>query len=137
MSLVHALLRIFAYVFHFGLAAFLVGLAAVAYLSNLHNIESGGMTTLTGKDLTNTLLWIGLAGMVAVILAVLNRFRWLFPVYALFIVVTMFRWFFLSGYRFSDGNAFWWGVFLFVLAICAFLASLLELKRGRRYSHRR
>jgi hypothetical protein len=137
MSFVHGLLRIYAYAYHFLMAAFLVGLSVVAYLSGVHNIDSGGMVSYSGKELTDCLLGIGLAGIVVVVLAVTNKFRWLFPIYALLAMITLFRWFFVSGYRFADRDAFWGSVWLFVGAVGAFLASLLEMKRGRKRAHRR
>ena len=137
MSIVHGLLRFYAYAYHFLMAAFLVGLAAVAYISGTHNLDPGGMVSYSGKELSDCLLGIGLTGIVVVILAILNKLRWLFPVYALLAMITLFRWFFVSSYRFSDRDAFWGGVGLFVGAVGAFLGSLMELKRGRKRPHRR
>lgn len=137
MSIVHGLLRFYAYAYHFLMAAFLVGLAAVAYISGTHNLDPGGMVSYSGKELSDCLLGIGLTGIVVVILAILNKLRWLFPVYALLAMITLFRWFFVSSYRFSDRDAFWGGVWLFVGAVGAFLGSLMELKRGRKRPHRR
>lgn len=136
MSIVHALLRLYAYGFHFLMAAFLVGLAVVAYVSGTHNLDPGGMVNYAGKELTDCLLGIGLTGVVVVILAILNKLRWLFPVYALLAMITLFRWFFVSSYRFPDRDAFWGALWLFVGAVGAFLGSLMELKRGRKRAHR-
>jgi hypothetical protein len=137
MSIVHGLLRYYAYAYHFLMAAFLVGLAAVAYVSGTHNLEPGGMVNYSGKELTDCLLGIGLTGIVVVFLALFNKLRWLFPIYALLAMLTLFRWFFVSSYRFSDRDAFWSALGLFAGAVGAFLGSLMELKRGRKRAHRR
>jgi hypothetical protein len=137
MKILHALMRAYAYIYHFLLAAALTGIATVAYLSGVHNINTGGMMSLTGLQLTQCLLGIGLMGIVAVLLAVFGILRFLFPIYAAGAAFTLFRWFFASGYRFGSMEAFQWGIALFVGALGALLCSLLELKAGDRKRSRR
>lgn len=137
MRFVHVLLRTYAYLYHFLLAGFLLGLSVVAYLSGTHSLDAGGMMSLTGQDLTNCLLGIGLLGVTIVLLVIFNKLRWLFPIYALGAVFTLFRWFFSSSFVFEDQKAFEGAAWLFMGAIGAFLCSLLELKRGRPAVHRK
>ena len=137
MKILHALMRAYAYIFHFLLAAVLTGIATVAYLSGVHNINTGGMMSLTGLQLTQCLMGIGLMGIVSVLLAVFGVLRFLFPIYAAGATFTLFRWFFASGYRFGSMEAFQWGIALFVGCVGALLCSLLELKASDRKRSRR
>ncbi len=129
MMILNAALRVYAYVYHFLMAAFLVGLALVAYLTGVHNINTGGMNKMTGEVLTQCLLGIGVTGIGSVILAATGIFRLLFPIYAIGATFTLFRWFFASSYSFGSEDAFRWGVFLFAGSVGAMLASFREFQR--------
>ena len=130
MKILDAALRLYAYLYHLLMAAFLGGLALVAYLTGVHNINSAGMNNLRGETLTQCLAGIAVTGILSVVLAATGIFRFLFPIYAVGAAFTIFRWFFASGYSFRDQGAFAWGVWLFLGALGAMLASFLELKRG-------
>ncbi len=127
MRILHAMMRAYAYAYHFLTALFLLGIAVVTYLGGKHTIDTGGMTDMTGEPLTRALLGIGLGGIVCVILAILGRFRWLFTIYAACAMVTMFRWFFLSSYRFENADAFQGAIWLFVGSVGAFLCSFPKM----------
>jgi hypothetical protein len=129
MRIVDALLRGYAYLYHFLMAAFLTGIALVAYLTGTHNINTGGMNQMTGVELTNCLLGIGLTGLLGVVLGATGIFRYLFPIYATGAAFTLFRWFFASAYRFDSQEAFQAGVLLFAGAVGAMLASWTEFRR--------
>lgn len=131
MRILHALMRAYAYLYHFILAALLAGIALVAYLTGVHNINTGGMTTIAGKDLSQLLLGMGILGMVLVILAILGIARWLFPLYAIGIAILMFRWLFMSPYSFSGGGEFRGAILLFLGAFLAMLFSFLEFRSRR------
>jgi hypothetical protein len=132
MKVLHALMRAYAYLFHLGNALFLTGLAGVAYLTGTHNLNSGGMVSYSGKELTQCLLGIGLTGIVCVLAGVTGKLKWLFPVYAIGAAFTMFRWFFTSGYHFGSQEAFQWGVAFFAGAIGAMLCSFLDFKTSKK-----
>lgn len=131
MQILHALFRAYAYVYYFVLAAFLAGIALVAYLTGVHNINTGGMTTVTGETLSRMLLAIGVVGIATVLLALLGIVRWLFPLFAIAAVVTMFRWLFLSPYSFGSAESFRLAILLFLGAIVAMLCSFLEFKNRK------
>ncbi len=127
----HALMRSFAYLYFAGISAFLAGIALVAYFSGFHTLNSGGMMSQTGEDLSRLLLGIGGMGLITILLAVLGKLRWLFSLYAIAITIMMFRWLFLSSYTFESPDAFWMGVLLFGGAIIATLFSLVTLRSSR------
>lgn len=139
MKALNALLRWFAYIYFFLLSALLVGLALVAYQSGMHNINTGGMTSVTGEPLSRLLMAIGLAGIVIVNLAIFGKLRWLLPVFAILAVVTMFRCLFLSSFRFESVSSFRTAVLLFLGGIVAAAGTVLRkpAHRGVRHSARK
>ena len=139
MKALNALLRWYAYIYFFLLSAFLVGVAVVAYQSGTHNINTGGMISVTGEPLSRLLLAIGLAGIVAVNLAIFGKLRWLLPVFAVVAVITMFRCLFLSSYRFESVSSFRTGVLFFLAGIIAAACTFLRkpAQHGVRHSARK
>ena len=130
MKALNALLRWYAYIYFFLVSAFLVGVAVVAYESGTHNINTGGMTSVTGEPLSRLLIVIGLAGILAVNLAIFGKLRWLLPAFAILAVLTMFRCLFLSSYRFESVSSFRTAVLFFLGGILAAGFSFLR-KPGR------
>jgi hypothetical protein len=127
------LLRIGAYVFHLLLSLFLLGLGIAGLLSGEESLRLG-MLPWEGAALTRAMLILGAAGIVCTILAMIGKLRWLFPLWALFVLVMMLRGFFLSAYSFADPGQFKFDVWLTVATLIAFLASLTLL--GRRPARR-
>lgn len=125
------LLRICAYIFHFVLCLFLFGAGIVAAAGGEDNLELG-MLPWQGAALTRATLILGAVGIICVVLAVTGIARWLFPVWALFVLVMMFRGFFLSSYSFGGADQFKLDVWLTVGALVAFLASLSLFRRRPR-----
>ena len=125
------LLRIGAYLFHFLLGLFLMALG-IAGWSNRPNNLTLGMLPWKGDTLTWAILMLGAAGIICVLLAIGGAVRWLFPLWALFVFVMMFRGFFLTGYAFPDKGEFHAAVWLTSIAFLAFLASLSLLGRKQR-----
>jgi hypothetical protein len=68
-----------------------------------------------------------------VILAITGKLRWLFPLWAGFVLVMMFRGFFLSSYSFADAGEFKFDVWLTAGALLAFLVSLSLFGRAKKY----
>jgi hypothetical protein len=139
MKAINPLLRWYAYIYFFLLSAFLTGIALVAYKSGLHNINTGGMTTVTGEPLTRLLMAIGLCGILAVVLAIAGKFRWLLQAFGVLAVVTMFRCLFVSSYRFESSSAFQIAIWLFLAAIVAAACTFLSkpVLHGVRHSARK
>lgn len=124
------LLRIGAYLFHLLLGLFLIALGIAGWANGPGNLKLG-MLPWKGPSLTWAVLALGIAGIVCVLLAVTGTSRWLFPLWALFVFVMMFRGFFLTGYPFADKGEFHSAIWLTSGAFVAFLASLSLLKRRK------
>jgi hypothetical protein len=117
------LLRVCGYIYHVVLCLFLLGLAIVGPASGQSNLKLA-MLPWEGQALARAVIIMGLVGIVCVLLAVTGKLRWLFPFWALFVFVMMFRGFFLSSYSFSDAGQFKFDVWLTAGALVVFLVSL-------------
>ncbi len=127
------LLRIFAYLYELALSLFLLGLGMIALIGGQHTLKLG-MLPWENEALTRNILILGAAGLVCVLIAG-SRMRWIFPLWCLFVLVMMFRGFFLSSYRFEDASHFRFAVWLTMGALLAFLGGMTVLGgrgRGRR-----
>ena len=117
------LLRVGAYLYHLLLALFLLGLGVFVSSGGQHNLKLG-MLPWEGAALTQAILILGAVGTICVLLAIVGKLRWLFVLWTLFVLVMMFRGFFLSSYSFADAAQFKFDVWLTVSALLAFLVSL-------------
>ena len=126
------ILRVYSYLYHLVLCLFLLGLAVVAMNSSstLH-LE---MLPWSGSDLVSWLLWGSMAGILSIVLAITGIFRFLFPLWALTVLVMMVRGFLLKSYTFEGKPDFVNVLWLIGGAVLAFLASLtlLRARRSRR-----
>ena len=130
MRIVALLLRFYSYIFEFLLSLGLLILGIIGATSN--NGLSLDMLPWTGAALTHWLTGLGIIGLVCTILAILNWFRFLFPLWALFVVIMLFRAYVLSPYTFSGPAGFKQAVVFFLLAVIAFIGSLFEFGRRER-----
>ena len=126
------ILRVYSYLFHLVLCLFLLGVSIVAMTSP--STLKLSMLPWSGADLTTWLLWGSLAGILSVILAITGVFRFLFPIWALVVLVLMFQGFILKPYTFEGKPDFYNVLLLIGGALLAFLASLtlLGARRSRR-----
>lgn len=126
------ILRVYSYLYHLILSLFLIGLAIVAM--NSSSTLSLEMLPWSGSSLTSWLLWGGLAGILSIVLAVTGVFRFLFPVWALVVLVMMVRGFIIKPYTFEGKPDFVSVLWLIAGALLAFVASLtlLRARRSRR-----
>jgi hypothetical protein len=120
----------FSYLYHFVLSLFLMGVAIVAMSSS--NTLRLDMLPWTGSELTSWLFWGGLAGLIVVTLAVTGIFRYLFPLWALVVLVMMVRGYLLRPYKFSGEGDFYRVLLLIFGALLAFLASLTLFRVKKR-----
>jgi hypothetical protein len=127
-----SILRACAYIYHFVLCLFLLGLG-IAGMSNSPNSLKLPMLPWEGAALTRAVAILGAVGIVCVILAITGKLRWLFPLWAGFVLVMMFRGFFLSSYTFADAGDFKFDVWLTAGALLAFLVSLSLFARAKKY----
>ena len=134
LKLTGTILRIYSYLYHLILGLFLTALGGLTLASGHHNLNLG-MLPWKGASLTWWVFGLGLAGIVFVVLAVTNLFRFAFPLWCLFVAILMIRGFFLSfGYVFSGPDQFRAIVWLTIGAFGAFLSSLpLFQRRTGRY----
>ena len=124
------ILRVYSYLFHLALCLFLLGMTIIAMMSTAtFKLES---LPWTGDELEQWLLWGSLAGLLSIILAVTGIFRYLFPVWALVVVVMMIRGYLLQPYTFGGTDPFYRTLGLIGAALLAFLASLTVFKRRKR-----
>ncbi len=126
------ILRVYSYLYHLILCLFLLGMSVIA-------MRSTGRLKLdalpwTGDDLVQWMLWGSLAGILSIILAVTGIFRYLFPVWALVVLVMLIRGYLLQPYTFAGKDPFYQTLWLIGGALLAFLASmtLFRSKRKRR-----
>ncbi len=124
MKLIGAILLIYSYLYHFVLGLILTAIASLALASGQHNLNLP-MLPWKGAQLTHWTLFLGIAAIICVVLAVTNLFRYLFPIWCVIVVWLMLRGFFIAGsYTFSGPGNFRAIAWLFIGAIVAFLASL-------------
>jgi hypothetical protein len=124
------LLRFYSYLFHLAVSFFFLGLGVVSATSSvpLHLDPIG----LPPEKATVGVFVLAILGFVSTVLAFTGTFRWLFPLWAAFVVWLMIKGFFLSALTFSDASSFEWALLITVCAIVAFFGSLGTLKgRGR------
>ena len=124
------MLRLYSYLYHFVLALFLLGLALVALLSS--NTLRLPILPWQGDEATQWLLWGSIVGIVSIILAVTGIFRYLFPLWALAVLVLMVRGYLLQPVPFSGPDEFQRVLLLIGGALIAFLASLTLFTMNRR-----
>jgi hypothetical protein len=126
------LLRICGYIYHLALCLFLLGLGIMGPASGQNNLKLA-MLPWEGAALTRAVTILGVVGIICVLLAMAGKLRWLFPLWALFVFVMMFRGFFLSSYSFADAGQFKFDVWLTIGALIIFLVSLSLFGRAKKY----
>ena len=112
MSVIGMIVKIYSYLFHLVLAAFMTGLAVLAFSTGMHNLQLD-MLPWSGMTLSWWLLGLGLAGLATIALAVLGTLRVLFLVWTVAVVALMIRGFFFSPYTFGG----WEGLRMILLLV--------------------
>jgi hypothetical protein len=85
----------------------------------------------TGASLTHWLTGLGLIGLVCTLLAMTGRLRFLFPLWALAVVVLLFRGYMFSSYTFGGEAGFKQALWFFFGALLAFIGSLTVFRARR------
>jgi hypothetical protein len=116
------MLRLYSYLYHLGLALFLLGLSIVALLSS--SVLKMPILPWSGAELTQWLFWGSLVGLLSIVLAVTGIFRYLFPLWALIVLVFLVRGYILQPLPFAGEDEFRNALLLIFGAMLAFLASL-------------
>lgn len=94
------IVKIYSYAFHLVLALFMTGLAVLAFSTGTHNLRLD-ILPWSGMTLSWWLLGLGLAGLLAIALAVLGMLRVPFLVWTVVVAAMLFRGFFFSPYTFG------------------------------------
>ncbi len=125
MRIVSALLRLYSYVFEFVLS--LMALTLGIFGATHENAISLQLLPWTGAALTHWLTGLGLIGLLCTLLAATGWFRFLFPLWALFVALALFRGYMFSSYTFSGPAGFREALWFLGGAILAFVGSLFVL----------
>lgn len=122
-----ALVRWFSYLFHAVIALFLLGIAMVSLTSGqpLHL----GMLPVEGASLTYWLLCAALVGLISVVLAIARRWRILFLLWSLLVLVVCVQGFFFSHYHFDGAPAFHRALLLVCGALIGVCGAWLQMRR--------
>lgn len=131
MKILHFLLRLYSYLFTLATSVFLAGMGVVAFLSDQHTWRVDAIPSLEGSSLSSFFLALGLFGILAVLLAFFNKFRFLHPLVTLGYLVGFVYCFFWFGYRFNGLEEFQWALGLGSGFFGNFLSSLLEFRRAK------
>ena len=125
------LLRLYSYLFHLILSLFLLATAAIAGVS--HQALNLSMLPFGADHLLRAVLLLGLAGLLSTVLAIARRIKYLFPIWAGYVVYLLVSGFVFSSYKFAGTDAFEAALWLILAALAAFLGALWTLKprRGR------
>jgi hypothetical protein len=127
------LLRVFCYIFHTLLSLALLALGGVAVFSG---VEHMNLETLPwqGAELNHWLMGLGLAGLASVILALMDWFRLLLPLWSVYVLGMLVKGVFLSpAVSFEGPQDFHNWLWLIGGAVLAMIGSfsLLSGRRGQ------
>lgn len=129
------LLRLYSYLYHLVLALVLFAISGVAIASDVHTLNLA-MFPWKGDELIHWVFYGSIAGLATLALAVTGVFRYLFPLWTLFVFVMMARGFLILPYTFSARDEFNAVLWLIAGAFGAFLSSLTLFNRGARDGRR-
>jgi hypothetical protein len=122
LLLLGKMLRLYSYLYHLALALFLLGISSIAMMSS--STLRIPILPWTGGMLNFWLFWGSIAALVSIVLAVTGIFRYLFPLWALAVLVLMVRGYILQPAPFSGREDFQQAMLLTFGALLAFIASL-------------
>jgi hypothetical protein len=109
----------------------LLGLAIVAMNSN--SLLRLDMLPWENAELIQWLLWGSIAGMVSIIFAVTGKFKYLFPVWTLVVVVMMIRGYLIQPYTYAGKDPFYQTLVMIAGALLAFFGSLTLFSTRKRH----
>jgi len=124
---VRAIVCVFSYFFHGLLSFFLLALAVIA-LSSGQTLHLN-MLPWHGQSFSYWLLFLALAGLVSLILAICRIWRLLFVLWSLAVLFIMVRGFFLGPYTFAGRPEFYRALCLSAAALIAAAGAWFQLRR--------
>jgi hypothetical protein len=128
VGIMAALARWFALLFHFALCLLALLVSAVPLLTGVHTLNLPWLPW-SGSTLTWWLFGLSLAGFVATILAMFNKFRLLFLVWALIAVYFLGRGFLFSGHKFGGAEEFRIALYILAAALVAVFGAVSKLRQ--------
>lgn len=123
------IVKFYSYLYHLVLVLFLLGFSLVAFLNGMHNLRLD-MLPWTGSALTWWLLYLGLAGLIIIGLAVMRILRVLFLLWTVAVLALMIRGFFFSSYLFDGWTGFKWALLYVVGALLAVVGGWLQFREA-------
>jgi hypothetical protein len=128
-----AALRLWSCAFSFFIGLFLTGLATLIVATDIHNLNMTMLPWWKGTTLTAMLFILGLSGILAGVLAVLNRIKPLLVAYTLVAFAVIVDGFFLNPTHRFDGKAgFISAAWLALAALVAFAGSFAQFFKSRK-----
>ena len=127
MAALRALMLVFSYLFHGLLTLFLLAISAVALASG--QPLQLAMLPWQGQTLTYWLLGGGLVGLISVILAIRRKWRAVFFLWSLAVLLLMVQGFFFGRYYFAGPPDFRRALYLIAAALIAVLGAWFQLRR--------
>src|SRR4051794_9488324 len=128
--IVKALLRYFAYLFHFLAALLLILLSGIAITSGVGQLRLG-MLPWSGETLNYVLFFGALVGLVTVLLAMKGVLRFLFLIWAFLVFVLLVKGYIFSRYTFQP-NEFRIAGFLILASLIAVFGAWFGLRTDAR-----
>jgi hypothetical protein len=127
------ILKFWSYLFALILGIFLTGMALVFMITDATNVKFDALPFWKGDTLIYWLLGLGLTGILAVVLAVLKKFKALLVLFTLAAFCLMVYGFFISPvYRFYGADPAKGAAWLAFGALGAFFGSLFQFEKPRR-----
>ena len=120
-------MRIYSYLFHGLLILFLLAISMLALSSG--QVLHLDMLPWHGSSLSYWLFFCALAGLLSLVLAILGKWRVLFVLWSLTVLVVMIRGFFLGPYSFSGRPAFYQALYLSAGALIAAFGACVQIRR--------
>ncbi len=130
MNFFNDLLKFYAYLFHWVLSTFLIGLAILA--ASGHQMLRLDMLPFEQPVLVSRISLMSLIGFISIFLALLRIFQIVFPLWSLALLVLFVWGFFFTSYSFKGPIGFGGALLLIVMTIMAFIGSLTVLMPKRR-----
>lgn len=130
MNFFNDLLKFYAYLFHWALSTFLIGMAILAASS--HQMLRLDMLPFEQPVLISRISLMSLIGFISIFLALLRIFQIVFPLWSLALLVLFVWGFFFTPYSFKGPIGFGGALLLIVMTIMAFIGSLTVLMPKRR-----
>jgi hypothetical protein len=127
VGVVRTLLRFASYLFHGVLTLFLLAISGLTLLSGGQGLHLG-MLPWTGSTLTLVVFFGSLGGLVALLLAMRGKWRFLFFLWSLGVTVLMVKGYIFSGYHFAPGEARIAG-YLMIGALVALAGAWFQMRR--------